>query len=76
MLTIRCSVCRTKIFKYQKVGKGRLLHCWKDRIIEDYTVRDGDQVRCPCGNVVGIDETKWIKIKQHAIMYSGSITRK
>jgi hypothetical protein len=76
MLTVRCVKCRRKIFKYKKIGKGRLLHCWKDRIVEDYSVHKGKEVRCECGNLVGIDEVKWIKMKQSAFTHSGSITRK
>ena len=76
MITIRCSKCKTKIFKYKKIGKGKILHCWHDRIIEDYSVRTGDQVRCPCGNLIGIDDGKWIKMKRRSFDYSGTISRK
>ena len=76
MITIRCAKCRSKIFKYQKVGKGRLWHCWKDRIIEDYSSRDGNKIKCQCGNPIGIDEGKWIRMKQHGFNFSGSVTRK
>ena len=62
MITIKCSKCRRKIFKYIKIGKGRLLHCWKNRIVEDYSVHIEGEVRCECGNLIGIDEHKWIKI--------------
>ena len=68
-LIIRCSECDNKIFKYLKIGKGRVWHCWKDRIIEDHSIHDGREVRCVCGNLIGIDEGKWIKLKQHAIKY-------
>ena len=76
MLTIRCAACREKIFKYKKMGKGRLWHCWKNRIIEDYSVRGDHEVRCKCGHIIGIDEQKWIKLKQHSFTISGTITRK
>ncbi len=59
-----------------KIGKGKLWHCWKDRIIEDNSIRDGDEIKCRCGNLVGIDEGKWIKMKQHSFTYSGAVTRK
>jgi hypothetical protein len=74
MLTIKCSGCKQKIFKYVKVGKGRLWHCWKDRIIEDFSVHDGKKVFCSCGNIIGIDEDKWIKLKQHSFTTSGTKT--
>jgi len=66
MIIVRCAKCKRKIFKYRKIGKGKLLHCWKDRLIEDYTLRKQNEVRCECGNLIGIDEGKWIKMKQHA----------
>jgi len=42
------------------MGKGQLWHCWEDRITKDYSVRDGNEVRCQCGNLIGIAEGKWI----------------
>ena len=72
MLTIKCSRCKQKIFRYVKVGKGKLWHCWKDRIIEDFSVHDGKKVLCSCGNIIGIDEEKWIKLKQHSFTTSGT----
>lgn len=62
-MVIKCPQCHQKIFKYLKIGKGRLRHCWKDRIIEDHSVRDGNKVKCQCGNIIGIDQGKWIKMK-------------
>jgi hypothetical protein len=76
MLILRCAKCRARIFKYKKIGKGRVLHCWKDRILEDYCVRAGKEIRCACGNLIGIDEKKWIKMKQNAFSSSGSVARK
>ena len=70
MLTIKCVKCKGEILKYLKIGKGRLLHCWKNRIGKDYSVRDGNEVRCRCGNLIGIDEGKWIKLKQNSFIYS------
>jgi len=69
ILIIRCSSCDKEIFKYLKIGKGKVWHCWKGRIIEDYSGHEGKEIRCKCGNLVGIDEGKWIKLKQHAIKY-------
>jgi hypothetical protein len=76
MITIKCAKCKKKIFKYKKIGKGRLWHYWNDRIIEDYSVRDGSKIKCQCGNSIGIDEGKWIKMKQHSYDLSGTVTRK
>jgi len=76
MITIKCAKCKKKIFKYKKIRKGRLWHCWMDRIIEDYSVRDGIKIKCQCGNTIGIDEEKWIKMKQNSFNLSGSVTKK
>jgi len=75
MITVKCAKCKRRIFRYLKIGKGKLWHCWKDRIIEDKSIRDGDEIKCQCGNLVGIDEGKWIKMKQHSFTYSGVIKK-
>ncbi len=74
MLTIKCARCKQKIFRYVKIGKGKLWHCWKDRIIEDFSIHDGKKILCKCGNLIGIDEEKWIKLKQHSFTISGTKT--
>ena len=76
MITIRCSRCRTKIFRYVKLGKGKVLRCYKDRLEADHSVRRGDKVYCPCGNLVGVDEGRWIKMVQGAFTDTGRITGK
>jgi len=76
MITVKCAKCKRKIFKYQKIGKGRLWHCWKERIIEDYSIREGNQIKCKCGNLIGIDQGKWIKMRQNSFTYTGVIKRK
>jgi hypothetical protein len=75
MITVKCAKCKKKVFKYVKIGKGKLWHCWKDRIIEDNAVRNNDEIKCTCGNLVGVDEGKWIKMKQHSFTYSGAIKK-
>ncbi|NMG83129.1 MAG: hypothetical protein GIS02_02855 [Methanosarcinales archaeon] len=74
MIIIKCAKCKRRIFKYQKIGEGRVLHCWNDRIIMDYSVRDGNKVKCQCGNLIGIAEEKWVKMRQHSFIYSGVVT--
>ncbi|MCK4234007.1 hypothetical protein KAX75_06230 [candidate division WOR-3 bacterium] len=76
MLTVKCSKCKRKLYKYLKIGKGRLWHCWRDRIVEDYTVHEGDRVMCSCGNEIGVNKGKYIKLKQHSFTYKGNITKK
>jgi hypothetical protein len=71
MFTIKCAKCKKKIFKYEKVGKGRLWHCWKERIKENYSVQDSQQVKCRCGALIGIDKGRNIAMKQQAFTSSG-----
>jgi len=74
MLTLKCARCGRKLFKYEKIGKGKLLHCWKNRILEDHSVANGREVRCECGCLVGLDEGRWIKMKRHAFTRSGTVS--
>lgn len=73
MVTIKCARCKRKIFKYKKIGKGKLWHCWRERIIEDYSIKDGDKIKCECGNIIGIVQRRWIKLRQNSFIYSGAI---
>lgn len=75
MIIVKCAKCSKKIFRYLKIGKGILWHCWKYRIVEDNSIRDGDKIKCRCGNLIGTDEGKWIKMKQHSFTYSGAVAR-
>ena len=34
---IFCAKCKTQLFKYRKGGKGALVKCFKERIVEDFT---------------------------------------
>jgi len=64
-LVIKCAKCDKTIFRYVKIGKGNIWHCWKKRIIEDHSVRNKKMVECTCGNIIGVEKTKYIKMKQH-----------
>jgi len=76
MLTIRCAKCKRKLFKYEKIGSGKLQHLWPKRIYEDYSVREGRNIKCPCGNLIGRDHGVWIKLKPQSFTYTGSYIRK
>ena len=41
---IYCAKCKFQLFKYRKGGKGALVKCFKERIVEDYTL---EEVICP-----------------------------
>ena len=44
VIKIYCSQCEILLYKYQKGGSGRLVKCFKDKIVKDYT--NGD-LKCP-----------------------------
>ncbi len=76
MITIKCSKCKKKLFKYHKVGKGKVIHCWDARIIKDYTLVKDTTVFCVCGKIIGNKVPKGIRMKQNAFTYSGTISNK
>ena len=43
-INIFCSICKEKLFKYKKGGKGALVKCIEERIVNDYTNKD---LKCP-----------------------------
>lgn len=73
MLTVKCSKCRKKLWKYYKIGPGEVLRCHKERIQKVWTMveRDG-KVWCTCGNPVGIDKGSFIKMNKNAFTYAGT----
>ncbi|EGR9007137.1 hypothetical protein I8D50_001239 [Vibrio vulnificus] len=42
---IICSKCRALLFKYRKGGKGALVKCFKERIVDNYC-----EIACHCPN--------------------------
>jgi hypothetical protein len=72
MLTIKCAKCKQKLFKYHKIGMGRVLRCWKNKIKNDNTIRKDGAVFCTCGNRIGIEMGNYIKMDQSAFIYSGT----
>jgi len=46
-IRIYCAHCGCLLWKYQKGGPGRLVKCFRDKIVKDYTCAN---LRCPdCG---------------------------
>ena len=41
-----CAKCKEILFKYRKGGKGSLVKCFKERIVQDYTKRDCTCPKC------------------------------
>ncbi len=72
MLTIKCSKCKKKLFKYRKIGRGKVLKCHKNRITKIYHMKKGpDDYRCPCNNVIGKNEGSYIKMEGENFIYTG-----
>ncbi len=71
MIVIRCAKCKEKLLKYRKIGKGKILRCYFERIFEDKTLKNDGKVYCKCGNFIGVLEKNYIKMKQRSFTYSG-----
>ena len=78
MLTIKCARCKIKIMKYKKIGMGKVLRCYKDRITRLYEGEvDGDELKCGnCGTVIGQIKDDKVDMVQDHFTYSGSKIRK
>ena len=73
MLTIRCAACKRKLWKYEKIGKGEVLRCYKNRITREYDSRqEGGKILCSCGKEIGIDKGSFIKMIKKGFIYSGA----
>ena len=71
MITIRCAKCKSKIFKYVKIGQGQVLRIYLDRVSEDNSIRVDGEVRCSCGNVIGLESGEFIKTKKGNFTHTG-----
>ncbi len=73
MLTIKCAACKSKIIRYKKIGKGRVLRCYKDRITRVYDAEvEGDKLTCgACGREIGEIEDGRVDMNKNAFTYSG-----
>lgn len=70
MLTIRCSKCKTKLWKYDKIGQGEVLRCHKARISKWYVEEEmqGDKIVCPaCKQAIGIDKGSFYKMESQCL---------
>jgi predicted RNA-binding Zn-ribbon protein involved in translation (DUF1610 family) len=57
MLMIKCAACKTKLWKYDKIGQGEVLRCHKKRITRRQEIRqEGNRINCLCGKDIGIDK--------------------
>ena len=73
MLTAKCAACRRKLWKYDKIGKGEVLRCHKDRIARTWDLHLADgKLWCPCGKPVGIDKGGHYRMIAGAVTFSGT----
>lgn len=72
MLTIKCAKCHKKLFKYLKIGKGKVLKCFFSRIEKPSYITDDEFIKCSCGNVIGKIADNHIKMIPHTFIYSGT----
>jgi len=59
--------------KYEKIGKGKVLRCWKSRIKRLYwaEINDNKLICKSCGNVIGEIQDNYIKMNGDAFTYTG-----
>ena len=73
MLVLKCSACKRKLWRYDKIGKGEVLRCHKDRITKRYvSLEEGHKITCECGKDIGIDKGHYIKMIGKGFTYSGT----
>jgi hypothetical protein len=73
MLTIRCSACKSKLWRYDKIGPGEVLRCHKARMGKIFSIHeDAGKVYCSCGKAVGIDKGTFYKMIAKAFTYKGT----
>lgn len=56
LLTLVCGNCRTKLFDYQKDGKGTIIRLYLDRIVLNHQniAMEGGNIACPdCQKILG-----------------------
>jgi len=47
-VNVFCAKCKYQLLKYRKGGKGALVKCFKERIVEDYTEKPCFCPGCGC----------------------------
>ena len=74
LLIIKCAACKSKIFRYRKIGKGQVLRCYKSRINRFFKAEITDeQLKCgKCGSILGKLIDNKIKMEKGAFTYSGT----
>ena len=78
MLTIKCAKCKNKLFKYKKIGQGKVLRCYESKItrLYDGELREDNFVCKKCGNIVGQYDEGQLDMNADAFTYSGTKIKK
>ena len=73
MLVLRCTACKRKLFRYDKIGPGKVLRCHRARIEKIYNTyeREG-RMYCTCGRDIGIDKGGYVKMIAKAFTVRGT----
>lgn len=73
MLIIKCSACKNKLWKYDKIGHGHVVRCHKDRISKWYKAEtSGHKIHCTCGKEIGIDKGGHYRMIANAFTHTGT----
>ena len=76
MLAVCCARCKRKLFRYEKIGEGRLLRCHKTRITRLFAGRLSEAgLVCPCGLEIGRDGGDWIAMLPGRVVTTGTRAR-
>ncbi len=70
---IFCAKCKTQLFKYRKGGKGALVKCFKERIVEDFTT---GAIAYALSVVSNSQEMPWLKSTPAYKFIGGKVTMK
>jgi hypothetical protein len=78
MLTLRCAGCRSKLFKYAKLGQGEVHRCHKSRMEKPAGVRqEEDRLLCRgCGATLGLDKGSHYSMNKGSFTYKGTKVNK
>lgn len=61
-MTLKCKGCKKKLFKYKKIGKGKLIKMYKTKIRADNAIHKNGYVYCSCGKSFGRETKNYIKV--------------
>ncbi len=76
MLIIKCSRCKKKIFKYQKIGSGAVLKCHFSKITEWLIEAPTTDLFCECNNKIGIKKDDCYKMIEKSFVARGQKIKK